>query len=90
MIMVSHNGGRSAGCGRRVVGVDHGERVENGTAATVFADAEKMRARHIGVSQSREMAELLKAKGFDVSGEICRYDELKAEVLQALKGGGKL
>ena len=89
VIMVSHNADSIAECASRVMVFDHGELVENGAAATVFADVEKMRARHIGVSQSREMAELLKAKGFDVSREICRYDELKTAVLQALKGGGK-
>ena len=87
VVMVSHNADSIAECADRVLVFDHGELAENGRTNEVFADTEKMSARHIGVSQSREMARLLKEKGLEVSDNISRYDELKSAVIGLLKGG---
>ena len=90
IIMVSHNADSIGECTRRVLVFDHGELVENGGTSEVFSDVEKMRSRHIGVSQSREIAHLLKEKGIDITGKISRYEELKDAVFKILKGGEQL
>jgi len=87
VIMVSHNADSIAECARRVLVFDNGELKENGSTAEVFSDIDKMRSRHIGVSQSRELSELLREKEIDIGADICRYDELKSAVTAILKGG---
>ena len=87
VIMVSHNADSIGECADRVLVFDNGELVENGKTAEVFSDVEKMRSRHIGVSQSREIAYLLQEKGIDITDEIGRYSELLSAVKALLKGG---
>lgn len=87
VIMVSHNADCIAECADRILVFDRGELAENGKTSEVFSDLEKMRSRHIGVSQSREIAYLLKEKGIDITDKIGRYDELLSAVLAELKGG---
>lgn len=87
IIMVSHNADSIGECCRRVLVVDNGELVENGATAEVFEDVRKMRSRHIGVSQSREIAFLLKEKGTDFPQRISCYGELLHAVIGELKGG---
>ena len=82
VIMVSHNADSIAECASRVLVFEDGRLVEDGATAEVFADIEKMKNRHIGVSRSRELAGLL-----GLSDGICRYDELKNAVIASLKGG---
>lgn len=88
IIMVSHNSDSIAECADRILVFNHGELVENGNRAKVFADTEKMAALRISVSQSREIAELLEKKGLDIPKNISRYSELLNAVQNELKGGG--
>ena len=87
VIMISHNADCIAEYARRIIIFDDGELAADGTPQELFADTDKMRALHLGVSRSREMGLMLTEKGFDISPAVCTYDELFAAVYGILKGG---
>lgn len=88
IIMISHNADCIAEYARRIVVLDNGELAADGTPQELFADADKMRALHLGVSRSRELGLMLTEKGFDISPAACTYDELFSAVYGILKDGG--
>lgn len=87
IIMVSHNADCIGEYARRVLLLDNGKLIGDGSPEELFSDVERMRSLHLGVSQSREIAWLLKNKGLDIPQNICSYDKLLSAVLKALKGG---
>lgn len=87
VIMVSHNADCIAEYARRILILDDGSLAADGTPQELFADAERMNGLHLGVSRSREIGMLLSENGFDISPEICTYNELLSAVIGILKGG---
>lgn len=87
IVMVSHNADSLGECARRILIFDHGRLAEDGGTREIFRDVEKMKARALGVSQSREIACLLQKGGMDIPQDITDYGALKAAVLRVLKGG---
>lgn len=88
IVMISHNADGIAESAERLLVFDDGRLVEDGSVAEVFRDAEGLRRRGLGVSASRELAELLNKSGIELPQDICTYDKLRDALLQRLKGGG--
>ena len=72
----------------RLLVLEDGQLVRDGTPEGIYADLDWMRARRLGVPQSRTAAALLKQGGLDIPQDIASYDALLAAVLRA-KGGGR-
>jgi len=87
IIMVSHNADSLGEYADRILVFDDGRLTDDAAVKEVFADVEKMRSLSIGVSQSREIAYLLKKGGMDIPQDITAYRELLPAVIKALKGG---
>ena len=87
IIMVSHNADCIGEYARRVLLLNGGELVGDGSPEELFSDVERMRSLHLGVSRSREIAWLLKKGGMDIPQDICSYDRLLLAVLAHLRGG---
>lgn len=87
IIMVSHNADCIGEYARRVLLLNGGELVGDGSPEELFSDVERMRSLRLGVSRSREIAWLLKKGGMDIPQDICSYDRLLPAVLAELRGG---
>ena len=68
--------------------LEDGQLVRDGTPEEIYADLDWMRARRLGVPQSRTAAALPEQGGLDIPQDIASYDALLAAVLRA-KGGGR-
>ncbi len=88
IVMISHNADGIAESTERLLVFEDGCLVEDGSVAEVFRDTEGLRRRGLGVSASRELAELLNKGGIELPQDICTYDKLRDALLQRLKGGG--
>ena len=88
ILMVSHNADCLGAYAQRLLVLEDGQLVRDGTPEEIYADLDWMRARRLGVPQSRTAAALLKQGGLDIPQDIASYDALLAAVLRA-KGGGR-
>ena len=88
ILMVSHNADCLGAYAQRLLVLEDGQLVRDGTPEGIYADLDWMRARRLGVPQSRTAAALLKQGGLDIPQDIASYDALLAAVLRA-KGGGR-
>ena len=88
ILMVSHNADCLGAYARRLLVLEDGQLVRDGTPEKIYADLDWMRAHRLGVPQSRTAAALLKQGGLDIPQDIASYDALLAAVLRA-KGGGR-
>ena len=88
ILMVSHNADCLGAYARRLLVLEDGQLVRDGTPEEIYADLDWMRAHRLGVPQSRTAAALLKQGGLDIPQDIASYDALLAAVLRA-KGGGR-
>lgn len=86
IVMISHNADSICECTQRVLVFDHGRLACAGGTAEVFSDTEGMRAMHLSVGQSRELADLLSEKGLTLPQGITKYEELRRAVTALLKG----
>ena len=87
VIMVSHNADCIAEYAHRILILDDGRLAADGTPQELFADTERMKSLHLGLSRSREAGLMLSEKGFNIGPEVCTYNELFSAVLGILKGG---
>ena len=88
ILMVSHNADCLGAYAQRLLVLEGGQLMRDGTPEEIYADLDWMRARRLGVPQSRTAAALLKQGGLDIPQDIASYDALLAAVLRA-KGGGR-
>ena len=88
--MISHNADALAENCSRILVLDEGHLLSDGTPQEVFFDADALRARHLDVSFARQTAQLLQKGGFDVPQNIVSRDALLESVLQSVgrEGGG--
>ncbi|MEI3405575.1 MAG: hypothetical protein V8Q79_03090 [Christensenellales bacterium] len=75
IVMVSHSMDDVAALAERVIVMNHGSVVMDGTPAEVFAKGEELRAIGLDVPQAVELAQKLREKGFDIPEGIYRMDE---------------
>ena len=90
ILMISHNADALAENCSRILVLDEGCLLSDGTPQEVFFDADALRARHLDVSFARQTAQLLQKGGFDVPQNIVSRDALLESVLHAFgrEGGG--
>lgn len=86
IVMVSHNADSIGECAGRVLVFDRGRLARSGSTAEVFSDAERMRAMHLSVGQSRGLASLICEKGISLPQDITKYEELKNAVTALFQG----
>ena len=90
ILMISHNADALAENCSRILVLDEGHLLSDGTPQEVFFDADALRARHLDVSFARQTAQLLQKGGFDIPQNIVSRDALLESVLHAFgrEGGG--
>lgn len=89
IVMVSHSMDDVAALAERVIVMNHGSVVMDGTPREVFAKGEELRAIGLDVPQAVELAQKLREKGFDIPEGIYRMDEIRAAVEAAIGKGGR-
>lgn len=89
IVMVSHSMDDVAALAERVIVMNHGGVVMDGTPREVFAKGEELRAIGLDVPQAVELAQKLREKGFDIPEGIYRMDEIRAAVEAAIGKGGR-
>lgn len=89
IVMVSHSMDDVAALAERVIVMNHGSVVMDGTPREVFAKGEELRAIGLDVPQAVELAQKLRGKGFDIPEGIYRMDEIRAAVEAAIGKGGR-
>lgn len=87
IIMISHNMDGLCDYASRVIAMQKGEIVMDGTPKQVFSDIEGLNRMGLDASEARKTAYLLKQRGWDIPQDIIRMDELVAYLL-AHKGEG--
>ena len=88
ILMVSHNADCLGAYAQRLLVLEGGQLMRDGTPEEIYADLDWMRTHRLGVPQSRTAAALLQQGGLDIPHDIASYDALLAAVLRA-KGGGR-
>ena len=89
IVMVSHSMDDVAALAERVIVMNHGGVVMDGTPREVFAKGEELRAIGLDVPQAVELAQKLREKGFDIPEGIYRMGEIRAAVEAAIGKGGR-
>lgn len=89
IVMVSHSMDDVAALAERVIVMNHGSVVMDGTPREVFAKGEELRAIGLDVPQAVELAQKLREKGFDIPEGIYRMDEIRAAVEAVIGKGGR-
>lgn len=89
IVMVSHSMDDVAALAERVIVMNHGKAVMDGTPREVFSRGEELRAIGLDVPQAVELAQKLREKGFDVPGGIYRIEEVRAAVEAIVGKGGR-
>lgn len=81
VLWITHFMEEAARC-RRVVVMDQGRCVMDGTPAQVFTQSEELRAMRLDVPPMVALGDLLRARGIPVSREAMDVDSMAREVLQ--------
>ena len=69
----------------RVIVMEDGKVIDDGTPYEVFSNIEKIRSVGLDVPQSTELAELLREDGMDLPGDILTTEECIAALTNTLK-----
>lgn len=89
IVMVSHSMDDVASLAERVIVMNHGEVVMDGTPRDVFACGEELRGMGLDVPQAVQLADKLRERGFDIPEGIYRIEEIKAEIEKIAAKGGR-
>ncbi len=89
IVMVSHSMDDVASLADRVIVMNHGEVVMDGTPRDVFACGEELRGMGLDVPQAVLLAGKLRERGFDIPEGIYRIEEIKAEIERIAAKGGR-
>ena len=88
LIFVSHNMGDIADLSDRVLVMNGGGIVLDGTPAEVFSQGDKLAAMDLAVPPAREMIELIKSKAPDFKSEALSIDDAARDIRDHLEGRG--
>ena len=86
ILMISHNADAIAEHADRVLVLEQGRILTDGSAGAVFARRQFLRDHGIGVSQAREIAGLLQDRGLALPEDTVRYDQLLPRLIAIGKG----
>lgn len=87
VIIVSHNADALGEFAQRLVVLDRGRILLEGSTREVFSDVSRMNKLRLGVSAPRQIAAMLSRRGVAVPQDIVSYDELLAALKSRLTGG---
>ena len=76
IIMISHNADALAEYASRIIAMEDGHVLKDGTVEEIFSDTELLGGKKIGVPQSCRTAELLRQRGVDIPVSAVRYEQL--------------
>ena len=79
-VWITHFMEEAARC-RRVIVMDHGQAVMDGTPQQVFTQADKMRAMRLDVPPMVALGDLLRARGLTISRDALDVESMAREVL---------
>jgi len=82
IIMISHNMDGLCEEASRIVAMNKGQILKDGTPKEVFADLDTLRGIGLDASEARKAAYMLKQKGWDIPDDIIRMDELVDYILR--------
>lgn len=85
VIMISHSMDDVAKIAKRVIVLDKGSVIMDGTPQEVFADANKLKAIGLDVPTASTLSILLREKGIPVPSDICDMDTLAQYLTRSLK-----
>ena len=85
IFLVSHNMNDIARMSDKVLVIDHGKLVMDGTPEEVFSRGEELKAMGLDVPDSMEIVSRLKAKGMDIKGACLTMDEAADKIAEILK-----
>ena len=86
ILMISHNMDGLAEYASRILVMNQGELMMNGTPREVFREHEALRAAGLDLPEAGQLVEALRAKGVAISEENIRFDEVKEELIRMLGG----
>ncbi len=89
VVMITHFMEEAAQADRVVV-MNHGEIVMEGTPRDVFSHVEEIKKIGLDVPQTTELLYLLSKAGYDVKTDVLSVDDCVSEVLSVLDGGGAI
>ncbi|NLO89542.1 MAG: energy-coupling factor transporter ATPase [Clostridia bacterium] len=84
VVLVSHNMEDIARFARRVVVLNEGRLVLEGTPREIFSQGDKIRSLGLEVPPITELVIRLRKRGINISPEICTVDEAREEILKLL------
>lgn len=85
VILVSHNMDDIAEFADRVIVMDGGKIAKQGTPTEVFTGNEQLKSIGLGLPFATELAEELKAGGFEIDTNILMMDEIEDQLVERLK-----
>ena len=85
IFLVSHNMNDIARMSDKVIVMDHGKLVMDGTPAEVFSRGEELKAIGLDIPDAMEMAARLKAAGLDIDTNCLTMDEAADEIAKVLR-----
>lgn len=86
ILMISHNMDGLAEYASRILVMNQGKLMMNGTPREVFREHEALRAAGLDLPEAGQLVEALRAKGIAISEENIRFDEVKEELIRMLGG----
>lgn len=86
VILVSHSMDDVARFCDRVVAMEHGRVIFDGTPSEVYAHGERLTSMGLGVPKVTELGEMLKEKGFEIDGAVLNLDQMEEILVRRLKG----
>ena len=89
ILLVSHNMGDIAELADRVLGMNRGRLVMNGTPAEVFARGKQLREMGLGQPQAMEFMERLKERMPGIDAAPLSIEDAAKEICRYLKGRKK-
>ena len=87
ILLVSHNMDNLVEYAQRILVLKNGELFMDGTPAEVFSDKEKVAEASLNLPEVAAFAENLRKRGFDVPGDVIKYEELRNYLVRELGGG---
>ena len=84
VLHITHYMDEATGCDRVIV-LSHGKVVMDGTPREVFPKADEIRAAGLNVPQTAELAERLRAAGYDIPGSVITYVDMADALEKYLK-----
>ncbi|MDD3261451.1 MAG: ATP-binding cassette domain-containing protein [Oscillospiraceae bacterium] len=89
ILMISQTADDFGEYARRMLVLDSGRVVLDGSTKEVFSDIPRLQKMRLEVSTPRLLAGMLAAKGMPLSQDIVKYDELISALTAQLKGGAE-